>query len=40
MHYPLKFADFSAEKEANYCGYGLKSINQVPKGEVLFKMSL
>jgi hypothetical protein len=33
INHPIKFANFSGDKHNNYCGYGLKSINKIPKGE-------
>jgi hypothetical protein len=35
----LKFHDFSGDKENNYCGYGLKSIGPIKKGDTLAQIS-
>ena len=32
---PLKFYDFSGDKLNNYCGFGLKSITKISKGDVI-----
>ena len=37
---PIKFHDFSADKANNYCGFGLKSVSKIKKGEEIVKMSL
>jgi hypothetical protein len=37
---PLAFADYSAESDQNYCGYGLKSIKKINKGDEIAKISL
>lgn len=37
---PLKFHDFSGDKTNNYCGYGLKNIEKINKGDDIISMSL
>ena len=37
---PLKFHDFSGDKSNNYCGYGLKNIEKINKGDDIVSMSL
>jgi hypothetical protein len=32
---PLKFYDFSGDKQSNYCGFGLKNISKIYKGDVI-----
>jgi len=39
LYHPIKFHDFSEDKEENYCGYGLKSVKQIKKGEAIADIS-
>ena len=37
---PLKFHDFSGDRQSNYCGYGLKNIQKINKGDDIVSMAL
>lgn len=37
---PVKFHDFSGEKAYNYCGFGLKNLKNIDKGERVLSMSM
>lgn len=38
MH-PIKYHDFSGDKDSNYAGFGLKSIKEIPKDETIMLMN-
>lgn len=40
LNHALKFHDFSGDKSNNYCGFGLKTIQAIDKGDMVFRQSV
>lgn len=39
LHHPIKFHDFSGDKDCNYAGFGIKSIKEIKENENIILMS-
>ena len=39
LNQPVKFHDFSGDKQNNFCGFGLKSVLNINKGDVIAQLS-